>query len=277
MRKDMLCFSTRSLSVALFFGTAFVPVFAAHEAVVAAPSVSVSPKPSFIEEESEMSRVLAEAGPGTLVVFDIDNTLLTPCGHLGSDEWYDFLCERYEARGLTKEEASLRADEAFNRWQGKVSLRSVDPASPGVVETLRKRGVPYFALTARSAGVRDATIRQLDSLGLAMIGGFAPGDAAKPGAIGAGVVFESGVFFNGENGLSKGDALVRILGRNGLKPRRIIFVDDKAKHTRSVDAALTARGIDHLCLRFARKDAEVKAFRQDMAHVAELADGEPRP
>ena len=264
-----------------------LPVFLAASAMLAACAATETPTtpfvvpsaPSghpFIVDESEMSRVLAEAGPGTLVVFDIDNTLLAPFGHLGSDEWYDFLYERGVARGLSKEAAAQKADQEFNLWQDKIGVRPVDPASPDVLVSLRKRGIPYFALTARSAPVRDTTLRQLASTKLAMTeGGFAPGDAAKPGAVGHDVVFKDGVFFVGDGALTKGEALLRILDKSGLNPKRIVFVDDKAKHTRTVDESLTARGIPPLCLRFSRKDGEVKAFRQDMEHAEELATGIP--
>lgn len=260
----------------LVFASALVVACTSPEASSAAGAASARVA-SGVVEESAMSRVLAEAGPDSLVVFDIDNTLLTPCGHLGSDEWYDYLCERGVARGLSAAEAGLRADEAFNRWQSPVGVRSVDPLSPAVLAKLRERGIPYFALTARSAGVREITLRQLASLDLGMTrGGFAPGDSAKPGAISPHTAFQGGVFFVGEDGPTKGEALTRILDLSGLKPRRIVFVDDKAKHTRTVDAALSARGVDHVCLRFARKDAEVKAFRKDMANAEELLDGVPR-
>lgn len=259
-------------ALSILFATASIPTVVATEVspMQPVPLTTSSARP-FIAEETEMSRVLAEAGPGTVVVFDIDNTLITPFGHLGSDEWYDFLYERGVAGGLSKETALQKADDEFNRWQDKIQVRSADPASPGILVKLRERGVPFFALTARSAPIRDITLRQLASLNLSMTqGGFVPGDAAKPGAVGGDVVFKDGVFFVGDGALTKGEALLRILDKSGLRPKRIIFVDDKAKHTVTVDAALTSRGIPHLCLRFARKDDEVKAFRQDMEHAEEL-------
>lgn len=78
-----------------------------------------------------------------------------------------------------------------------------------------------------------------------------------------------------EAGLSKGEAPVRIPDSGGLKPKRIIFVDDTAKHPRSVDAMLTARRESPLPA-FRTEGRRGAGFRQDMAHAAELADGEPR-
>lgn len=221
-----------------------------------------------------MARVLAESVPGTVVVFDIDNTLLAPVGHLGSDEWYDYLCERGVARGETRATASRKADDAFNRWQTRVKVRPVDSAAPAVIAELHRRGLTVFALTARSAGAREVTLSQLDSLHLDMDNApFVGKEAAFTEKLGAGTAYKNGVFFIGEGGLTKGEALVRILDTAGLKPVRVVFVDDKPRHTVTVDASLSEHHIPHLCLRFSRKDAEVAAFRQDMAHLAELDSG----
>lgn len=229
-----------------------------------------------VVEESRMARVLDEIRPGTLVVLDIDNTLLAPDGHLGSDEWYDWLYEQGLRRGLSKHEAADRADAAFNRRQASVTVHAVDPATPAVLAKLRSDGVPFFMLTSRSTGVRDITVRQLAALRVEAGGAMTDAMAAKAvAALGHGSAWRDGVFFIGEGGLTKGEALLRIFDATGLRPERVVFVDDKSRNTTTVDASLASRGISHVCLRFSHKDAGVAAFRQDMAALDELATGEP--
>lgn len=230
-----------------------------------------------IVEEASMSRVLREVGPGTLVVFDIDNTLIEPQGHLGSDQWYDYLVESGASRGLDSRAAIEQADRAFNVWQDRIEVQSVDPASPQVMADLDKKAIPYFALTARSAGAMAVTERQLTKAGFHLPGGgFHAGSAAKPGKLGSGAAYGRGVFYVGELGLTKGEALARILDLSGIAPKRVVFVDDKAKHTRTVQESMEKRGISCLCLRFNRADGHVRAFRQDMAHASELMGGRRR-
>jgi hypothetical protein len=51
---------------------------------------------SLIRECSTIRDVIAEIQPDTLVVFDIDNTLLRPCQMLGSDEWFYYYIKKME-------------------------------------------------------------------------------------------------------------------------------------------------------------------------------------
>ncbi len=224
-----------------------------------------------IVEEAGMARVLRESGPGTVVVFDIDNTLLEPRGHSGSDQWYDFLVETHVKCGMSATRAIEEADRAFNAWQDRIEVQCVDPNSPQVLATLRENRIPFFALTARSAGAAALTHRQLEQAGLHLQDGrFTPRRAADAAQLGHGAAYHQGVFFIGELGLTKGQALAKILDLSGHAPKRIVFVDDKAKHTRTVQEAMRQRGIPCLCLRFSRADGHVRAFRQDVEHADAL-------
>ncbi len=270
MKQPKLTLVRLFLSIAVG-GLAYKPA-AAAQGPVAPPTSTVAARVAAtgIDEESRMARVLDELTPGTLVVFDIDNTLMSPTGHLGSDEWFSYLEVKYSAEGMPPAAATAKADAAFNRVQPCLAMRPVDPDAPRVLAELRRRGVPHFALTARGAVIREITLAQLRTTDLAMDAGV-----FVPGVAGPGTAFASGVFFIGEGGVTKGEALTRILAKSGLKPARVIFVDDKSKHTRTVAESMRMLGIPCLALRFSAKDPGVAAFRRDLAHHAELLTGEP--
>lgn len=245
----------------------FLPLMAACQPLVLTPIR----KTVGIVEEADMTRVLRESGPGTLVVFDIDNTLIEPRGHLGSDQWYDYLVEIKLARGADRNTAITQADRAFNVWQDRIEVQAVDASSPRVMKELDRKGIPYFALTARSAEAMAVTKRQLANAGFQLpVGNFRAGQAADAKQLGSGAAYDQGIFYVGELGLTKGEALSRIFDLSGFTPQRVVFVDDKSKHTRTVQEAMQKRGIPCLCLRFSRADGHVRAFRQDMAHSGEL-------
>lgn len=209
-------------------------------------------------EEGDMRRVLRETDDATLVVFDIDNTLIAPEGYEGSDERFDWLYASAIAAGVPKPVALKRADDTFNREQYGVRVHSVDPSTPAVFAELRARRVPFFALTARSTPVRRITVEQLMSVGLGM------DELPRAWADSSGIPCQSGVFFNGEGGDTKGESLLKIINASGLKIRRVVFVDDKLRNVKDVDTSLTAAGIRHLCVRFSRKDAEIARFHAEM-------------
>jgi len=65
--------------------------------------------------------------------------------------------------------------------------------------------------------------------------------------------------------LSKGEALVQFLHQIHFKPRRIVFIDDTAKHTVTVNASLNAEGIENFEFRYGALDAQVDAFDSKVA------------
>ena len=228
---------------------------------------------SGITPENRMTRVTREAHGDTLVVFDIDNTLIEPESQLGSDQWFYHLVDVGMRRGMSSTQSNRWADGTFNDMQSRIRIRSVDPETPEVLARLRRDGIRYFALTARSSGIHETTRRQLEKTGLSMTaGGFNPGAASKPGMIGKGSLYDHGVFYIGETGPSKGEALMRILQLSGCRPERIVFIDDKEKHARSVHESLTRAGIPHLCLRFSKCDAKVASLGRALVTDPSLRD-----
>jgi FMN phosphatase YigB (HAD superfamily) len=73
--------------------------------------------------------------------------------------------------------------------------------------------------------------------------------------------FRSGVLFVGETN-DKGKLLLELLRRLGLRPSRIVFIDDKVKNVRSVDQALRQAKIPSMVFRYGAADARVKAFNE---------------
>ena len=212
-----------------------------------------------------MAPVEALADIDTLVVFDIDNTLIEPTVTLGSDQWFYWYAARLESEGLTPTAASDAANAVWNKVQPAIAVRAVEDSTPALVGRLQARGIRVMALTARSRDAAGVTETQLASAGYVM-GRHAFGASRRRVGKSADMIYEDGILYVGEHA-SKGEALVRFLKHERHRPKRVVFADDKAKHTVTVDAALQKIGLPVVALRYGAADARVAAFDPAVAEI----------
>src|SRR3989344_5430631 len=76
-----------------------------------------------IREIQKMSEIEAAVGAETLVVFDIDNTILTPPQMLASDSWFDHMLAKSVTAGENREAAMLKA---VSRWVNAQTVTQVE-------------------------------------------------------------------------------------------------------------------------------------------------------
>lgn len=108
-----------------------------------------------------------------LIIFDIDNTLLTMEQDLGGDAWWDWqmeLLKKYKESG--KPEKGLvgtsinQVIEAqyFLYHLGRMKQTQSDAAR--LLQSLQNKGFPVMAMTARGPSARPATLRELGRNGM---------------------------------------------------------------------------------------------------------------
>ncbi|UPT75684.1 MAG: DUF2608 domain-containing protein [Elusimicrobiota bacterium] len=200
-----------------------------------------------LREARSFSDVAPAVSTGTLLVIDIDNTTLEPVGTLGSDQWYYY---------LVKVHGEEKAGEMWTRTLPTVKVKPVEPTTPDFIKSQQKRGVKVMALTARGIEDADATFAQLKAIGVDYAANPPSRKDLKTKEKG---LFKNGVFFQGE-GPSKGETLVAFLKTIGLKPARVVFVDDKQKHAQSVEKSVRESGIEVISFRYGAADAKVNFF-----------------
>lgn len=223
-----------------------------------------------VREIKSMSEIVPDIRPTTLLVFDIDNTLVEPVGNIGSDQWYYYLEKAYLRDGLEPAAAEAKAGETWTKTLAKVKVKPVEDLTPILVRAQQKRGVKILALTARGAEDAAATFAQLKAIGLDLESSAIHKEDLSTEAKG---FYSRGVFFVGE-GPDKGQTLVAFLDKIGLKPTRVVFADDKPHHARNVDAALTAAGIPCVAFRYGAADEKVRAFKEVMSEAETKAGAE---
>lgn len=217
-----------------------------------------------VREIASMLVIESALTPDTVLVFDVDNTLLEPIGNLYSDQWAYYAEKAFIRDGLSEEAAAKKLREIWSAGLKRSRVKPVESLTPALVAKAQKAGLTVFALTARGLDDAPATHRQFKDAGY---------DLSRSAPKRAAANYRDGVVFVGD-GHDKGKALVAFLDAVGLKPARIVFVDDKPHHAKNVDAALTSAGIPVIAFRYGAADAKVNAFNTVTAEAdtAEKAD-----
>ena len=223
-----------------------------------------------VQEIRSMHEIHEEITPQTLVVFDIDNTLMSPTGNLGSDQWFFYLRHLYSLQGLSEKESLDKANLTWNKTQELISVKPVESDTPAWIQSLQKKGIKTMALTARSLDVAETTKKQLKSIHIQ----FTPTPpyskaltlektelhAPDP------AMFTDGILLVGERN-NKGLVLEAFLKKICYTPEKILFIDDKLKHVENMEKALTSLSIPYFGYRYAALDAHVEAFKAQFAEV----------
>lgn len=210
----------------------------------------------------------------TLVMFDVDDTLIIPKD----------LILQYSARYKMSEyakEALEKAKVDSCKMYGNEDLHSeifaktefeiVNPKVIGIINSLKKRNIKTIAFTKMHTGrygvipsLEDWRIEQLKKLKLDFSGSFSQfkelklleNIAAKP-------LFKQGVLC--ADNLDKGPALSLFLKRVGLKPSKVIFIDDNLKFLQSVEEALKSLRIEFIGFHYTEVANRAVVINEDVA------------
>lgn len=217
-----------------------------------------------VREIKSMSEIVSEVRPTTLLVFDLDNTLVEPVGNIGSDQWYDYALSALKRDGLDEAAAEKEANALWTRMLGVVKVKPVEELTPILLREQQKRGLKILALTARGPEDAPATFAQLKAIGVDL-----SSSAVSPGNYRFGRTghYSNGVYFVGDG--DKGEALLSFLDMIKLRPTRVVFVDDKLRHAKAVDAVMTAAGIPCVAFRYGAADEKVRAFKEVMSEASD--------
>ncbi len=215
-----------------------------------------------IIETKKMQEILKDVSAHSLVVFDLDNTIMEAGQTLGSDQWFEYRITQLKNSG---ESAEVAVEHAVSDWEKinyKGTVRLVETVTPSIIKKIQDRGIPTMGLTARPASFLEKSLSQLRSLHVP-IARRTVTDAILEIQDKDLAVFKEGVLSVGLN--NKGTILVKLLNEIGMTPERVIFVDDKVKNVKNVDEALEAVSIPSFAHRYGAADSKVKAFDAKLA------------
>lgn len=221
-----------------------------------------------------------------LLALDIDNTIMSMDGDLGSDHWFEW--QNYL---LNNEPNSPHlVSKTFSgllKVQGILYERNhmhpTQPDEPELIGKLQKKGISAILVTSRGPEFRGPTERELkrcsynfaptalpvrdnpDGTYLA----FDPKSPEKSGLTRSEITkykltsprpveYVNGIFMTA--GQHKGMMLLTLLKKSTRDIKAIVYVDDNVHHVGSVFSAAVARSIDVASFHYEHEDNVVKHF-----------------
>jgi FMN phosphatase YigB (HAD superfamily) len=212
-----------------------------------------------------MQAIESEITPRTLVVFDIDNTLIEGVETIAADPWYDYYLKKLTDGGMNEKEAVARANALWLRVQELATVRPVEAETVALIARLQAKGIKVMALTARANDAIALSKRQLASAGI---------DFTKSQVHNGSITFtlvskaeySDGVLYIDELN-KKGEALAYFLRTTGVHPEKIVFADDKRKHADNVDLEMGKLGIPCVAYQYTRTYERTKSLDFSLADV----------
>lgn len=199
----------------------------------------------------------------TLVLFDLDQTVFEVTGTV-HEHWFSHMCAHACTIGHDSESALKEVLPHYHKAMSQAPpVVPAEQETASVIKKLQTQGIPVMGLTARGAILSTSTHTQLSSIGInfnaTSLASYSitfalAKDTAK---------LEHGILFCGSN--SKGDALKELLNTVAYKPAKIVFVDDKEHHLKSVMSMAESLGIAFTGIRYSQLDAKMHAYILDDA------------
>lgn len=267
----------------LTFSLAFSTLFALNAWALSAETDSFETIKATVIEKSKK-----HGTKNVLVVFDIDNTILTMPQGFGSDQWFGWQSENCMGKEKTPDFCVADDFSELLDIQGQIFALSnmvpTETSTSKIVRELQDMGHKVILLTSRGPDFRNATERalRLNSMDFrkSAIGSadgfpstYIPYSLKRPAKSGLNaydmrtlgqksprpVSYMNGLFMT--SGLNKGIMLKTLLNKTGESFKAIVFADDHPKHTKSMQAIMgKVKGVDLATFRYSKIDPQVKAF-----------------
>ncbi len=215
-----------------------------------------------IVETPHFSDTLNYTEEGTLLLLDIDDTLLIPVQMLGCDNWFMHQHSKFQSQG-----AQDALEKALAQWEAVRHLTEVEIVETGteqLVARLQKGKCVVMGLTTQGLSLATRTVQQLKSLGIDL-SKSAPSSEDHYFINTHGVLYRQGILFT--SGTPKGKALFKLLDQIGYHPKKIVFINDKDSHLKDIEEEAAIRGVPYVGLRYSYSDARKAAFRAEIADI----------
>ena len=223
---------------------------------------TITPIHTIIFESNNLHDLYKYADKNTLVVFDMDDTLITPPGYVGSSVWLEHEIKNLQKKGFAFGQALTFLLPTYFIIQKFIHLKAIGD-SPAVIATLQNKDICAMILTNRSMPLKDITISELKRLGIDLSVNCLFKDDINLDITHKGK-FSHGIIFAANN--DKGQILFLFLEKIGYLPKKIIFVDDKLKYVKAVERETEKRNIEFVGIRYCRQDKYKKNFDPSIAN-----------
>lgn len=216
-------------------------------------------------ETKNFREILNHTTPDTLILLDIDDTLLIPKQMLGCDEWFMYRVRQLKEEGLSSQDALEKALAQWEAIRHLTQMEIVEPGSEEIVATLQNTGHTVMGLTTQGLALATRTVQQLDEQNIDLSITSPMKQDHFFTINNHGVLYRHGILFT--SGRPKGEALFKLCDDLGFTPKRILFINDKATHLADIEKTANERGVEFIGLRYAYSDARKAKFSPKIADI----------
>ena len=214
-----------------------------------------------IKEAARFSDLAGHATPDTVIILDIDDTLMAPAQMLGSDTWFEYRLKSYQIQGNP-----LALEKTLAEWEAIRHLSQmglVEPEISNVLAEMQKKGIEIMGVTVQGLALATRTVLQLGELQIDLRKTAPHGEDFCFPVNGHTVLYRQGILFT--SGKAKGESFFQFCERNGKLPKRVVAIDDKLPHLQSLEKEADKRGVEFIGLRYGFSDARKAAFSPEIA------------
>lgn len=215
---------------------------------------------------------IANLPANSLIVWDLDNTIMEPKQLIGSDQWFEQLSKDNITKHNGDKAAAIKETvDTYNYVQKHTHAK---PVESNTVEVINKAKTKHrvIGLTTRGKEISDATFKQLNSINVS----FALTPTAIKHDVPLDLIMENcpysmakdSVIFAG--GRNKADCLEAYLSAMEIPLSSIphlVFVDDKIHHVQNIAAMATRLGIPCTSFHYTYLDHKLPHVNMKMAEV----------
>lgn len=167
-----------------------------------------------IKSISNMRNMLSGISYDSVIVWDLDNTILQSRHELGSDQWFGVLLAIAKSQLGVNFKFQLMQN-LYNQVQSLVDIDVIEHDTIKIIKYLHRIGVPQWLVTARNLELREVTLRQLEKCHIYF-------DA------------QCMIFCDGQD---KGMCLENTFARLGYEVPHLVMIDDKPYNVESLRQA----------------------------------------
>lgn len=218
---------------------------------------------SKIIEMPYFSNLYQHVSKDSIIILDIDDTLLVPKQMLGCDEWFQYRVELHKKIGSTSRDAVEKALAEWEAIRHLSQMELVEEECRDIIYDLQKQGFIVMGLSTQGLALATRTNLQLAELGINLATTAPSLEDIYFTNHHHGVLFRGGILFT--SGTSKADSLEKFCQRANLNPKKILFLNDKETHLKDVEQYTLRKGIEFIGLRYSFSDKRKSCFSKEIA------------
>lgn len=216
-----------------------------------------------VKEIAHFSELAAYVAPDTVVLLDIDDTLITPVQMLGNDSWFEYRLKKHQNEGAPFHQALEKTLAEWEAIRHLTRIRLVEPETSAILAEMQKKGIRMIGVTAQGLALATRTVLQLLEHQVDLsVTSFCSETYCFP-VQGHTVLYRQGVLFT--SGKPKGESFFLLCDQVGQLPKRIVAMDDKLSHLQSLEKEANERDVEFVGLRYGFTDRIKEAFSPDVA------------